>query len=69
MTFGVELPDVDAVYRKVYGALDSHAYGEAAGVGHCVCRGWDSASLAHNYNDHVTMAVLSAIGLPYQPTA
>ena len=65
-----ELPDAKQVYKDVYNVLDSHAYGEAAGVGYCVCRGWDSASLAHNYNDHVTMAVLTALGLPIAgPTA
>ena len=65
-----ELPDMAQVYKDIYNALDSHAWGTAAGRDYCVCRGWDSVSEPYTYNDHVTMAVLSKLRLPIAgPTA
>jgi|tagenome__1003787_1003787.scaffolds.fasta_scaffold18257159_2 hypothetical protein len=58
----MEYPDLNEVYDSVYSALDSHAWGSAAGIEHCVCGGWTSTD-DHNFTDHVTRAVLAALGL------
>lgn len=63
-----ELPDAAQLYRDVYNTLDSHAHGSAAGIEHCACADWSAAD-GGTYNDHVTQAILTKLGLPTGPTA
>jgi hypothetical protein len=60
----VELPKAPAgMYAAVYNAINSHAWGTAAGIEHCACADWTSAD-DHNFDDHVTRAVLAALSVP-----